>query len=630
GKVTGTGDKGAFIDKNAGQDKSVTGSGIALTGDEANNYAFDTDAQIGTADIDRKTLTATSDVANKTYDGTTTADLSNISLVGIVSGDQGKVTGTGDKGAFIDKNAGQDKSVTGSGIALTGDEANNYAFDTDAQIGTADIDRKILTATAEVANKTYDGTTVADLSNISLVGIVDGDEGQVTGSGDKGAFIDKNAGQDKSVAGSGIALTGDGANNYTFDTDAQIGTADIDRKTLTATADVANKTYDGTTTADLSNISLVGIVSGDQGKVTGTGDKGAFIDKNAGQDKSVSGSGIALTGEEANNYEFDTDAQVGTADIDRKVVTAKVDIADKQYDGVNTAIIRDITLDGIIIGDAVGVTGDATFDTPAVGQGKTVSIVDLQLLGNDAGNYELADQPVIGIANVQPPLFTPVGLINAPEGANGTGTAVKRPDNQAVGFDPASVQPLPSTALFSDMPSIATSPVSSAAGDALVLQDAVLSGNGRMSLSLADGRSEPAVRKSLHLYSTHGGEPLRSEGQYAATDLGNSVALELANRGSRQAPVLQQAGARSAEGSVALANGKLMSIQVSVMKNGVLLVEVPSQAGDFNSDELAAYGLAIAKKRLGVSINSIETVVIEHALRQAKITAEAHVKVALR
>ena len=625
-----------YADKNAGAGKQVTVDNVEVS--EATNgnvkvYGYQVDASSVSGDvgqIDRKVLTANADVADKTYDGTTTANLSNVALVGIVNGDEGKVDTSGTTGAFIDKNAGQDKSVTGSGIALTGDEANNYAFDTDAQIGTADIDRKTLTATADVANKTYDGTTTADLSNISLVGIVSGDQGKVTGTGDKGAFIDKNAGQDKSVTGSGIALTGAEANNYAFDTDAQIGTADIDRKTLTATADVANKTYDGTTAADLSNISLVGIVSGDQGKVTGTGDKGAFIDKNAGQDKSVTGSGIALTGDEANNYEFDTDAQVGTADIDRKVVTAKVDIADKQYDGVNTAIIRDITLDGIIIGDAVGVTGDATFDTPAVGQGKTVSIVDLQLLGNDAGNYQLADQPVIGIANVQPPFFTPVGLINAPEGANGTGTAVKRPDNQAVGFDPASVQPLPSTALFSDMPSIATSPVSSAAGDALVLQDAVLSGNGRMSLSLADGRSEPAVRKSLHLYSTHGGEPLRSEGQYAATDLGNSVALELANRGSRQAPVLQQAGARSAEGSVALANGKLISIQVSVMKNGVLLVEVPSQAGDFNSDELAAYGLAIAKKRLGVSINSIETVVIEHALWQAKITAEAHVKVALR
>ncbi|MBH3342110.1 filamentous hemagglutinin, partial [Pseudomonas mendocina] len=179
GKVGTSGSAGAFSDKNAGQDKSVTGSGIALTGEESNNYAFDTDAEIGKADIDRKVLTANADVSNKTYDGTTTANLSNVSLVGIVDGDEGKVGTSGSTGAFSDKNAGQDKSVTGSGIALTGEEANNYAFDTDAEIGKADIDRKVLTANADVSNKTYDGTATANLSNVSLVGIVDGDEGKV-------------------------------------------------------------------------------------------------------------------------------------------------------------------------------------------------------------------------------------------------------------------------------------------------------------------------------------------------------------------------------------------------------------------------------------------------------------------
>ncbi|KJH79118.1 YDG domain-containing protein, partial [Stutzerimonas stutzeri] len=153
GKVNTSGSTGSFVDKNAGQDASVSGSGIALTGDEANNYAFDTSAQIGTADIDKKTLTATADVADKVYDGTTGADLSNVQLIGVVAGDAGKVNTSGSTGSFVDKNAGLDKSVSGSGIALTGDEANNYAFDTGAQIGTADIDKKTLTATADVVDK---------------------------------------------------------------------------------------------------------------------------------------------------------------------------------------------------------------------------------------------------------------------------------------------------------------------------------------------------------------------------------------------------------------------------------------------------------------------------------------------
>ncbi|WP_445577358.1 Filamentous hemagglutinin [Pseudomonas sp. E141] len=622
GKVTSSGTTGTFINKNAGQDKAVSGSGVALTGDEANNYAFDTTAQIGTADIDRKVLTATADVANKTYDGTTAASLSNLALIGIVGGDEGKVTSSGSTGTFINKNAGQDKAVSGSGVALTGDEAKNYAFDTTAQIGTADIDRKVLTATADVANKTYDGTTTANLSNLLLVGIVGADKGKVATSGTTGTFINKNAGQDKSVSGSGVALTGDEANNYAFDTTAQIGTADIDRKVLTATADVSDKTYDGTTTANLSNLLLVGVVNGDKGEVATSGTTGSFINKNAGQDKSVSGSGVALTGDEANNYVFDTTAQVGTADIDRKLLNATVDIADKPFDGRNTATIRDIALDGVIAGDVVGATGEALFDTPDAGQGKTVSVIDLLLQGEDAANYQLADQPVQGTASVEAPFYTPVGLINVAQGANGTEVAIKRPGDQVVveGLSPA--QPIPSTALFSDTPNLTNVAANFVSVNDLVLQDAVLNGNGRMSLAVADGVSEPAVQKSLAVYRTRAGEPLSGEGQYSATDLGNSLTLELANAGNRQAPVLQRSGASSVEGSVALVNGNRLSLQVTLLSDGVLLVQVPPMASDIASDELAAYGLVVAKKLLGTSVRSIDAVVIEHALRQAKVTGK--------
>ncbi|MBT2315290.1 filamentous hemagglutinin N-terminal domain-containing protein, partial [Pseudomonas fluorescens] len=273
----------SYADKNAGAGKLVTVDDVDVS--EATNgavkvFGYQVDASSVSGNIgviDRKVLTATADAANKTYDGSTTASLSNLALIGVVGGDEGKVNTSGTTGTFIDKNAGQGKAVSGSGVALTGDEANNYVFDTTAQIGTADIERKVLTATADVANKTYDGSTTASLSNLALIGIVGGDEGKVNTSGTTGAFVDKNAGQNKAVSGSGVALTGDEANNYAFDTTAQIGTADIDRKVLTATADVANKTYDGSTTASLSNLALIGIIGGDEGKVNTSGTTGAFV-----------------------------------------------------------------------------------------------------------------------------------------------------------------------------------------------------------------------------------------------------------------------------------------------------------------------------------------------------------------
>ena len=414
-------------------------------------------------------------------------------------------------------------------------------------------------------------------------------------------------------------MTGVEANNYAFDTSAQIGSADIDRKVLTATANVADKTYDGSTTASLSNLALIGIVGGDAGKVNASGTTGTFVDKNAGQNKAVSGSGVALTGVEANNYAFDTAARIGTADIGRKLLNATVDIADKLFDGANTATIRAVALDGVIAGDGVGATGKALFDTPQVGQGKTVSVINLLLHGDDAANYQLADQLQVGTANIEPSFHTPVGLINDAPGANGTEVAINRPGDWVAVEVHSPAQSIPSTALFSDTPDLTNVAANFVGVNELVLQDAVLNGNGRMSLALADGVSEPAVQKSLALYRTRAGEPLSGEGQYSATDLGNSLTLELIDGGSHQTPVLQGSGGGSVEGSVAMASGQRLNLQVNLLSGGVLMVKVPPAASDIATDELAAYGLVVAKKRLGISVRNIEAVIIEHSLRQARI-----------
>ena len=610
GKVNTSGSTGSFVDKNAGQGKSVSGSGIGLTGDEANNYAFDTGAQIGKADIDKKTLTATADVADKTYDGTTGADLSNVQLVGVVAGDAGKVNTSGSTGSFVDKNAGQDKLVSGSGIGLTGDEADNYAFDTTAQIGTADIDKKTLTATADVADKTYDGSTGANLSNVQLVGVVAGDAGKVNTSGSTGSFVNKNAGQDKSVSGSGIALTGDEADNYAFDTTAQIGTADIDKKTLTATADVADKTYDGTTGANLSNVQLVGVVAGDAGKVNTSGSTGSFVDKNAGQDKSVNGSGIGLTGDESDNYAFDTGAQIGKADIDKKTITAVVNIADKVYDGNGTAVIRDTQLNGVIIGDDIGAPGTATFTDPAAGQNKTVA-VNLQLVGDDADNYTLADSPVIGEATIQAPYYVPAGLIAEPSGANGTELSRDRSTNRPVLEASTGTWPALADALYT-LPERSELPLGS--GEATtVVRGSSLSKGAIMSLALEDAQPEPASTNTLALYDRDPGQPLRGQGLYSATDLGSSITLEREASLVGQSPLLERSSIVSSNGIVPLAGGTWLKLQVALLKGGALLVEVDQEGAELSTEEIAAYGLAVSKKRLGMNVQALRSVVVERA-----------------
>ena len=625
GKVTGTGTTGSFVDKNAGVDKSVTGSGIALTGEEANNYRFDTTAEIGKATIERKVLIGIADVADKVYDGNTDAQLGNLGLVGVVDGDEGKVTGTGTTGSFVDKNAGADKSVTGSGIALTGEEAGNYSFDTSAEIGKATIERKVLTGIADVADKVYDGNTGAQLGNVGLVGVIDADQGKVTGAGTTGSFVDKNAGVDKSVTGSGIALTGEEANNYRFDTTAEIGKATIERKVLTGIADVADKVYDGNTIAQLGNVGLVGVVDGDQGKVTGSGTTGSFADKNAGTDKSVTGSGIALTGEEAGNYRFDTTAQIGRASIEQKALSGTVVVGSKTYDGSTLAPIEQIILDGVVDGDVVSASGTGFYATPAAGPGKAVSVSDLLLAGTDAGNYRIDPVMLIGEGVIEPVLHTPVGLITEVQGANGTALFVDRSDTLVTEHQGGNLF-VSNGPIYRDA---APDAVDGLAGQALVL-DTPLRGHGRWSLALADQPAEPTVHGTLGVFNREQGASAQLQGRYRAADLGNSITLESTHEAVQAVPDLSGNHSAWTRAEILDGNGTAVTIKVMVFSNGTLRIDAPVPASAASDEELASQGLAVAKLRLKVGVAGIRAVLIERSARQSATPAGSGYTVAQR
>nr|WP_329604757.1 YDG domain-containing protein [Pseudomonas fulva] len=624
GKVTGSG-TGSFFDKNAGIGKSVTGSGIALTGEEANNYRFDTTAEIGKATIERKVLTGIAEVANKVYDGGTNAQLSDLDLVGVVDGDEGKVTGTGTTGSFVDKNAGVDKSVTGSGIDLTGEEANNYRFDTTAEIGKATIERKVLTGIADVADKVYDGNTIAQLGNLGLVGVVDGDEGKVTGTGTTGSFVDKNAGADKSVTGSGVALTGEEAGNYSFDTSAEIGKATIERKVLTGIADVADKVYDGNTIAQLGNVGLVGVIDADQGKVTGSGTTGSFADKNAGTDKSVTGSGIALTGEEAGNYRFDTTAQIGRASIEQKALSGTVVVGSKTYDGSTLAPIEQIILDGVVDGDVVSASGTGFYATPAAGPGKAVSVSDLLLAGTDAGNYRIDPVMLIGEGVIEPVLHTPVGLITEVQGANGTALFVDRSDTLVTEHQGGNLF-VSNGPIYRDA---APDAVDGLAGQALVL-DTPLRGHGRWSLALADQPAEPTVHGTLGVFNREQGASAQLQGRYRAADLGNSITLESTHEAVQAVPDLSGNHSAWTRAEILDGNGTAVTIKVMVFSNGTLRIDAPVPASAASDEELASQGLAVAKLRLKVGVAGIRAVLIERSARQSATPAGSGYTVAQR
>lgn len=236
--VTLTCGTAAFDNKNAGTAKSVTVSGYSIGGTYAPNYILTNLPSGFSADITPKTLSITGlTAANKEYDGTTAATLSGGELSGLVSNDN--VTLTSGTGTFNNKNAGTAKTITISGYSISGSDAANYTLNGQPSGVTATITSKALTVTGlTIADKIYDGTTVATISGGSLVGLITGDD--VTMLSGSIAFSDKNAGPGKSVVITGFSIGGTDAANYTYTVPSGL-TATITPAPLTIKANNAEK-----------------------------------------------------------------------------------------------------------------------------------------------------------------------------------------------------------------------------------------------------------------------------------------------------------------------------------------------------------------------------------------------------
>lgn len=343
---------GATYDtKNVGTGKTVTATGLAL--DSASNgatavYGYQlasTSANGAIGSITRRSI-AVGDLSasNKVYDGNTTASLGLGNT--ILGSDVVSLSGSGQ---FDTKNVGTGKTVTVTGLGLSGGDAGNYELAATSGSLSANITPKQLTVgSATVADKVYDGSTTASVTAVALTGVVEGDD---VGTSASGSFDTRNVGTGKTVTVTGVTLTGGDAGNYTLSTTLSTGQADISRKTLTVSSTtVANKTFDGTRSAQVTGIGLDGVIEGD---TVQAGGQGEFADLTVGRDKLVLVSSINLSGVDANNYALASTSAEGRADIN----------AAPNSPGVTA-----------LTSDASGSNGTAT--TPSTGGAG----------GNDAGN----------------------------------------------------------------------------------------------------------------------------------------------------------------------------------------------------------------------------------------------------
>ncbi|WP_158525557.1 YDG domain-containing protein, partial [Polynucleobacter paneuropaeus] len=409
--ITGS---GTYASSNAGSSLSYTLSTVALSGADAANYAYSGSITGTNGVITKAALTISgATVASKTYDGTNTASFSGGTLNGLVSADAINVTLT-QAGSFSQSNIGNNLVVTAADT-LSGAAAGNYTLTQPTGL-TANITAKVLTVTGTtVTNKTYDGTNVATVTGGSLVGVVSGETVTLTQAG---SFSQSNV-------GTGLAVTiadtlGGASSNYTLTQPTGL-TANITPKALTvSSASAANKTYDATNAATLSG-TLSGVVSADSANVILV-QAGSFSQSNVGTGLTVTAAD-SLTGSAAGNYTL-TQPTGLTANITAKTLTVDgTTVANKTYDGTNTASFSGGTLNGLVSADAINVTltQAGSFSQSNIGNNLVVTAADT-LSGAAAGNYTLT-QPTGLTANITAKVLTVTGTTVTNKTYDGTNVA---------------------------------------------------------------------------------------------------------------------------------------------------------------------------------------------------------------
>ena len=392
--VTAVPSSTVFDNKNVGTGKTITASGLSLTGTDASNYSLSSTSTTSTGNITAKALSLGFSGVNKVYDGTSVATVN-------VSDDRiaGDVLTIGRTAVFSDKNVGTGKSVTVSGAALSGTDSGNYSLGNTTGSTTADITQRTLTISGITGpSRAYDGTTTATpvTSGIVYSNKVSGDNLSISSS--TGVFTDsKDVGTNKPVALTNV-YTGTDLSNYSIvDQTTAIGT--VTPKALTATLSANNKVYDQTTAANATIGSITGLVGNETVSALGVA---TFNDKNAGTGKTVTLNSVVLVdgdnGGVATNYSMATGFTT-TANISAKDLSVTAAANSKVYDGTATATY--VLSSDKYLTDLLNITGTSgLFSDKNAADGKTVSVGGIALSGTDAGNYNLVNTTTTTTANI--------------------------------------------------------------------------------------------------------------------------------------------------------------------------------------------------------------------------------------
>jgi outer membrane protein OmpA-like peptidoglycan-associated protein len=395
---------GSFANKVVATGKTVTASSVALAGAHASKYSLTQPTAL--ANITAKALTVSGITANnRDYDGTTNATSlllkGSAALVGVISTDAVTLSTTSAAGAFATKSVGPNKTITISGLTISGDDSANYTLtqpSTTASIGVKTITVTGITATNRVYDSTTAATSLLVTASAVLAGVESGDTVTLSTTNAAGVFADKNVGTGKTITVSGLTISGANASEYTLtqpSTTANITARELTVSGITATDRVYDSSVVATALLAKGSAALVGKQGSDDVVLSTANAAATFANKNIGTNKTISITGITVSGADIANYTLtqpSTTASITAKELTVSGITATNRVYDSTVSATDLLVKTSAALVGVETNDTVTLThsaATATFANKNIGTNKPITITGITIGGTDAGNYTL-------------------------------------------------------------------------------------------------------------------------------------------------------------------------------------------------------------------------------------------------
>lgn len=344
---------------------------VVSDGNGGANYTVVTNSATGTINPYPVSLTG-----SRRYDGTNIVDASIFTIGPLVRQETLNLTGSG---SVIDPNLSTGQTVILGTLALADGAglASNYTFFGGTQtVDITPIPVAVMSITANDASKTYGTNYTFTGTEFAAPGLIGGDMISGVTISSAGAASSANVGTYPIIASNALFSVGSAAN---YDITYIDGTLTVMPKQLSiAGSTVANKTYDGLRSANVTPGTIAGLVGNE---TLGVSASGIFDTKHAGTAKPVvvtytlsNGSGVP------SNYILS--GEVLGAEIAPRNITFTAPSINKTYDGTT----------GYVTNVADMLAFDALLEP-----GDLVSSINMNFADKDAGVGKMVNLNAVGI-----------------------------------------------------------------------------------------------------------------------------------------------------------------------------------------------------------------------------------------